>query len=234
MTCNNCIETVSRLLLTIKEIVDVKIDLKNSQADITMSKHVPVPEMQKVLIGSKYSIAEIDTHKNIPSSDMTDDRTSLKDYLPVFLIFLYITTVTVIIQLANEQFDTAEWMRHFMAGFFLVFSFFKLLDITAFASSYSSYDIVAKRFYSYGYVYPFIELGLGIGFLIPELHLILNVVALLVMSVSIIGVIQSMLSKRKFQCACLGAFFKLPLSKITLFEDGLMIIMSLTSILIFI
>ncbi len=50
--------------------------------------------------------------------------------------------------------------------------------------------------------------------------------ALIVMSVSIIGVIQSMLRKSKFQCACLGAVFKLPLSKITLLEDALMILMN--------
>jgi hypothetical protein len=46
------------------------------------------------------------------------------------------------------------------------------------------------------------------------------------MSISIVGVIQSLLAKRKIRCACLGAVFNLPMSTITLIEDALMIAMS--------
>jgi hypothetical protein len=48
----------------------------------------------------------------------------------------------------------------------------------------------------------------------------------LVMSISIIGVLQSVLNKRKIKCACLGAVFNLPMSTITIIEDALMIGMS--------
>ncbi|RYZ78221.1 MAG: heavy-metal-associated domain-containing protein, partial [Proteobacteria bacterium] len=40
------------------------------------------------------------------------------------------------------------------------------------------------------------------------------------------GVLQSVLNKRKIQCACLGAVFNLPMSTVTIIEDGLMIAMS--------
>jgi len=43
-----------------------------------------------------------------------------------------------------------RWMNHFMAGFFLVFSFFKLLNLKGFAESYSMYDIVAKHWNGWG------------------------------------------------------------------------------------
>ena len=52
-------------------------------------------------------------------------------------------------------------MRHFMAGFFIVFAFFKLLNIQGFADSYRMYDIVAAKWPGWGYVYPFVELALG-------------------------------------------------------------------------
>lgn len=52
------------------------------------------------------------------------------------------------------------------------------------------------------------------------------------MVVSIIGVLQSVLNKRKIQCACLGTVFNLPMSTVTIIEDGLMIAMSLTMLLI--
>jgi hypothetical protein len=119
-----------------------------------------------------------------------------------------------------------RWMNHFMAGFFLVFSFFKLLNLQGFAESYAMYDVVAKNWQGWGYVYAFIELALGIAFLTGFYPLITNGVTFLVMTVSIIGVLQSVLNKRKIKCACLGAVFNLPMSTITIIEDVLMIAMS--------
>ena len=58
-----------------------------------------------------------------------------------------------------------------------------------------------------------------------------NTVALVVMAVSTVGVAQSLLRGTPFQCACLGTIIKLPLSKVTLFEDLLMVVMSLIMLL---
>jgi hypothetical protein len=77
-----------------------------------------------------------------------------------------------------------------MAGFFLVFSFFKLLDLKGFAESYSSYDISAKRWMALGYIYAFIELALSLAYLLRFDSIITNVVILVVMSISIVGVLQ--------------------------------------------
>jgi hypothetical protein len=131
-------------------------------------------------------------------------------------------------QINNERFDVMQFMQYFMAGFFLVFSFFKFLDLKGFAESYAMYDVIAKRISAWGYIYPFIELGLGIAFCINYQPNLTNIVALIVMSISIIGVLQSVLNKSKIQCACLGAVFKLPMSTVTIIEDGLMIAMSAT------
>lgn len=119
-----------------------------------------------------------------------------------------------------------QWMTHFMAGFFLVFSFFKLLNLKGFAESYAMYDVVAKKVSAWAYLYAFIELGLGISYLLNYNPLVTNVVAFIVMSLSIIGVLQSVFNKKKIQCACLGAVFNLPMSTVTIIEDGLMILMS--------
>jgi len=113
-----------------------------------------------------------------------------------------------------------------MAGFFLVFSFFKLLNLKGFAESYAMYDIVAKRWSGWGYVYAIIELALGLAFLGGFNPLVTNLVTLVVMTVSIIGVLQTVLSRKKIRCACLGEVFNLPMSTITVIEDGLMIVMS--------
>jgi hypothetical protein len=150
----------------------------------------------------------------------------LATYKPILLIFFYISAVTILVQFTNEKFDTMQWMRYFMAGFFLVFSFFKILNLKGFAESYVMYDIVGKRLPAWAYIYAFTEFALGIAFLINFNPLITNSVTFLVMSISIIGVLQSVLNKKKIQCACLGAVFNLPMSTVTIIEDALMIVMS--------
>ena len=123
-------------------------------------------------------------------------------------------------------------MRYFMAGFFLVFSFFKLLNLKGFAESYVMYDVLAKQIPVWAYLYAFVELGLGIAYATNFEPLITNIVTLAVMTISIIGVLKSVLNKQKIQCACLGAVFNLPMSTITIIEDSLMILMSVTMILL--
>lgn len=117
-------------------------------------------------------------------------------------------------------------MESFMGGFFIVFSIFKLLDLKGFADAYQTYDIVAQRSRVYAYLYPFIELGLGIAYLTSYNPIATNVVTLAVMGVSTVGVARAMLGHKKFKCACLGTFFDLEVSKVTLFEDILMAVMS--------
>ena len=96
-----------------------------------------------------------------------------------------------------------QWMQHFMAGFFLVFSFFKLLNLKGFAESYLMYDVLARRIPIWAYAYAFVELGLAIAYTINFNPFITNLTTLIVMSISIIGVLQSVLNKKKIQCACL-------------------------------
>jgi len=120
-------------------------------------------------------------------------------------------------------------MRHFMAVFFLAFGFFKVLDIPGFVSSYRAYDIIAKKFAGYAYAYPFIELLLGIGYLMDISWI--NWLTLALMIVGSIGVGKELLRGSKIKCACLGTFVKLPLTTVSLIEDVSMGIMALIVIL---
>ena len=91
------------------------------------------------------------------------------------------------------------WMRYFMAGFFIVFSFFKFLNLAGFAESYAMYDVLAKRVQAYGLVYPFLELFLGAAYLTNFEPTITYIATIFLMSFSSIGVIQSVLDKRKIR-----------------------------------
>ncbi len=63
-------------------------------------------------------------------------------------------------------------------------------------------------------------MALGVGYLAGVWPLLTNLVTLVVMSVSSVGVIQSMVNRREIRCACLGAVFNLPTSAVTLLETG--------------
>lgn len=196
-----------------------------------MDQHIALETLQAAFADTKYGISfEKPAVKNLVTEE--NAASWIQTYKPVLLIFAFITGITLLIQFSNIHFNWMQWMQHFMAGFFLIFSFFKLLNLQGFADSYAMYDIVAKRFKSWGYVYAFLELFLGIAFLINFEPLITNGVTFALMTVSIIGVLQSVLNKKKIKCACLGDVFNLPMSTITIIEDALMIVMSLIMLIV--
>jgi len=225
MTCNGCVAKVKSELLKIGDITEATIQLAAPQAAITMLKHVSTQALQNAISkAGNYIITEAEIHHE--NDHATETTSWLQTYKPILLIGAYITGATFITASINGSFNWQIWMQHFMAAFFLVFSFFKLLDIKGFAESYATYDIVAKKWTGWGYLYAFTELGLGIAYLAGFNALITNAVTFAVISISIIGVLQSVLNKRKIKCACLGAVFNLPMSTITIIEDALMIAMS--------
>ena len=80
------------------------------------------------------------------ANNAEEDGLSNPSYFPIFLIFGYIAGVTLLVQISAGAFDWMIWMRHFMAGFFLVFSFFKIMNLRGFAEGYSTYDILPGRY----------------------------------------------------------------------------------------
>ena len=175
MTCNGCVAKAKSELLKIGAITKADVQLETPQATITMHDHIPLETLQAALSkGGNYTITETDggMHHAIPGEET---KSWLATYKPILIIFAYITGITVLIEIARSSFIWELWMQNFMAAFFLVFSFFKMLDVKGFAESYFSYDIIAKRWISWGYVYAFIELGLGLAYLLKFNPLFTNI-----------------------------------------------------------
>lgn len=227
ITCEGCVSKVKSLLDKIPGVTASTVGL-DGKVEVTMNHHIATTDLQAALRDyPKYQLVE--APQIAPTTALADEevsRTFWETYKPILLVFGYILGATLVVEATAGAFDWMRWMRHFMAGFFLVFSFFKMLDVPAFAASYSSYDVLARHWLGWGYAYPFVELALGALFLLDYNPLVTNSLTFAVMGISTIGVVQSLLAKRQFQCACLGAVFNLPMSKVTLFEDVLMVLMS--------
>lgn len=164
-----------------------------------------------------------------------DTPSGLNAYRPLLLITAYVLGGSLLVQVGMGGLGsmTAEQtMRYFMAGFFLVFSFFKLLDINAFADAYARYDLLAKRWRGWGLVYPFVELALGAAYLAHVNPLLTHWATIVVMGFSSLGVIQAVTRKTHLQCACLGTVFKLPMSTVTIVEDVGMVLMAAVMLII--
>jgi copper chaperone CopZ len=232
MTCGGCEAKVKSNLLKVPNVKEVEVSKDKQTATISMDKHIALSTFENSL-DKKYSITAIE-HNEMTSplsfGEGLGGEAWFSTYKPILLIFGYVTTVSIIAATLQNTFHWMKAMNVFMAGFFLTFSFFKMLDLKGFAESYSMYDIVAKKLMAWGYVYAFIELALGVAYATNFQPLVTNIVTLLVMSISIIGVLQSVLNKQKIKCACLGAVFNLPMSTVTIIEDGLMIAMSAFSL----
>ncbi|RTK95050.1 hypothetical protein EKI60_01180 [Candidatus Saccharibacteria bacterium] len=119
------------------------------------------------------------------------------------------------------------WSRWFMGVFFVVFASFKFVGYKMFSMMFAGYDVIAKRSMLYAHLYPFIELALGLAYLLNIAPVARDVSALIIMSVSTIGVYQEIKKRSGIHCACLGNVIKLPLSTVSLVEDVSMGLMAL-------
>jgi cation transport ATPase len=243
MHCNAC---VRRLTAAFEPLADsVSVSLAPPRAVLTgqaAGAALLARAQAAASAAGNYSVAEVANAPSPlsttpliakkPTAAATSANISwLSTYKPLLIILAYISGVTLAVQWAQGRFVLDEWMRHFMAGFFLVFSFFKLLDVRSFANAYAGYDLLAARWHGWGLLYPFVELALGVAYLLNLYPPAVHTATVLVMGFSSIGVILAVRRKQQIACACLGSVFNLPMSTVTIIEDLAMVAMALWMLL---
>lgn len=230
MTCSGCKASVEKALQSIDAVEHVEVNLETSSVDVTMSEHISTEKLQNAL-ASKYTISEKNERNVFKSSIVNSEpeTSDLKQLFPLFLIFGYITVAAILLN--YQPWDSSNFMLDFMGLFYIVFSFFKLLDLKGFPESFKMYDPLAKVIPAYGWVYPFIELALGLMFLMRIQIPIALVVTLIILGITTIGVTKTLLDKKSIQCACLGTALKLPMTKATFIENSIMIVMAIVMLL---
>ena len=159
--------------------------------------------------------------------DMVKSESSLKEYakfgLVIWFIFLASLWPTYVDGLASPE----EWMRYFMGFFLSTFAVFKLIGYDMFPVMFAQYDIVAKRSRFYAQTYPFIELGLGMLYLLGQGGRTRDTLMLIIAAIGSVGVWRAIAARKGVHCACLGNVIKLPLSTVALVEDLSMGVMAL-------
>ena len=229
LRCDACIAAVRPILDADTHIQSWKVLDSGSGKALRASGDGITLERIDILLRSVgyHALREITPVRSLSESRPAfESARSAYRYLPLFSVFLGITLATALAEVLSSGFSPMRTMNNFMAFFFLTFAFFKLFDVRAFADAFQTYDLVAKRSRTYALVYPFLEAALGLLFLFRLCPLAANVLAFLLMGVGAVGVLNSLLQKQTIRCACLGTFFNLPMSALTLTEDLLMAGMS--------
>lgn len=160
-----------------------------------------------------------------------NQKYSIQDFIPLIIILSLVLLATCAKLFIFGPATMHGFMTSFMAFFFLIFGGLKAINLTKFAEAYAMYDLIAQRSKSYALAYPFIELGLGFSFLFGWYPMTTNIITLILMTISAVGVAATLLKGQHIMCACLGAIFKIPMTYVTLAEDLLMAIMAFIMII---
>jgi len=227
MTCRGCRASVENYLSTIDNITNVVVNLEKGEAEMTMNEYVDTTILQKAL-PSKYTITEKVQNNVFTSADTSydiEEKSKFQQLKPLLLILFYIASASVLLHYKNWNWN--EMMLDFMGLFYIVFSFFKMLDLKGFPESFKMYDPLAKRVPAYGWIYPFIETALGLMFLMRFEVKIALIITLIVLGTTTIGVTKTLLDKKSIRCACLGTALKLPMTEATFIENAIMIMMAI-------
>lgn len=140
-----------------------------------------------------------------------------RSYVPVVAVF----SVALLMALA-----TSGGFQGFMGFALCLLACLKLMDLQAFVQRFAEYDLLTRVFRPYGRVYPFAELGVGLGLLSGWLPSLTGSVALLVGAAGGLSVLKAVyLDKADLNCACVGGNSPVPLGLVSFSENAIMALM---------
>ena len=158
---------------------------------------------------------------------VTDPKTTT--YKPVIALF----GITALMALAVSHavhgtpftMRAAEWFIGFSMA---VLALLKLQNVESFATMFLNYDLLAKRWVPYSYIYPFAEGLAGVLMIAGALNWLSIPVALFIGTVGAVSVFKAVyIDRRELKCACVGGSSNVPLGFVSLTENVMMVAMGL-------
>jgi hypothetical protein len=153
---------------------------------------------------------------------------SLLDYWPLVSLVIVSALAALAITIGFLGNLTMTGVMHAYMGVLLVlFALLKIFDLEGFANGFAMYDLIAKRYPAWGYIYPFVELALGLAFFAFFWPTATYIVTIMVFTSGAVGVVLALQRGLNIACACMGSVLLVPLSTVTLTEDVLMVAMAI-------
>ncbi|MES2907204.1 MAG: MauE/DoxX family redox-associated membrane protein [Pseudomonadota bacterium] len=150
---------------------------------------------------------------------------NISDYWPLAVV-IFTSAAGAYALGSGVHATTMGYMHYFMGLFLLIFAMLKLFHPSSFADGFQMYDLLAKRARGYAYAYPYIELLLALGYLSFAMPMLVYIATIVVFGFGIVGVVAALRKGLDINCPCMGTILSVPLSTVTLSEDGAMIVMA--------
>jgi glutaredoxin len=149
-------------------------------------------------------------------------------YTPVLALFavtaLMAAAASYVVEGSPLTIRAAEW---FIGFSMCVLAIQKLRDVESFSSMFLNYDLLAKRWVPYGYIYPFAEALAGVLMIAGALTWLSAPIALFIGGIGAVSVFKAVyVDKRELKCACVGGDSNVPLGFISLTENVMMVAMA--------
>lgn len=194
------------------------------ETDAFKAKH-GVPTTPQVFIGGR-RVGGYDDLRRFLGKKVADPKAT--SYRPVIALFV----MTALLALAASHASTgsavtvraAEW---FIGFSMVVLALLKLQNVETFATMFLNYDLLAKRWVPYSYIYPFAEGIAGLLMVAGVLTWVSVPLALFIGTIGAVSVFHAVyIQKRELKCACVGGSSNVPLGFISLTENLMMIAMA--------
>lgn len=175
----------------------------------------------------RFKVGGYDDLRRYLGKSVTDPKAI--SYKPIIALF----SMTLLMALATSLavYDTpftvraVEW---FIAFSMAVLALLKLQNVESFATMFLNYDLLAKRWVPYSYIYPFAEGLAGILMIGGVLTWVSVPVALFIGTVGAVSVFKAVyIDRRELKCACVGGSSNVPLGFVSLTENLMMIAMAI-------
>ena len=195
------------------------------QTDAFKAKH-GVATTPQIFIGGE-RVGGYDDLRRFLGQRVSDPKAT--SYRPVIALF----TMTALMAMAASFAITgnvftiraAEW---FIGFSMVVLSLLKLQNIETFSTMFLNYDLLAKRWVPYSYIYPFAEGAAGVLMVAGALSWLSVPVALFIGTIGAVSVFKAVyIDKRELKCACVGGSSSVPLGFISLTENVMMVAMAI-------
>ena len=160
-------------------------------------------------------------------------RPTTPTYRPIIALFGMAFAMALAVQWGmgigmNMGFSVAELIMAFGAISMCLLSLQKLRDLEGFTSTFLIYDLLARRWLPYAYLYPFLEGASGLLMLAMALHWVSAPIAIFIGAIGGWSVYRAVyIEKRELKCACVGGNSNVPLGAVSLLENLGMVAMGL-------
>jgi glutaredoxin len=146
-------------------------------------------------------------------------------YRPVIALFVVAFLIALAMRLvAYEALVSLRTVELFVATSMTLLALQKLQDVESFSTMFLNYDLLARRFVPYSYIYPYAEGLAGVLMIAGVLIGVAAPVALFIGTVGAISVFKAVyIDRRELKCACVGGNSNVPLGFVALTENLLMV-----------